>query len=248
MGGKSGSKSKTTQEVKLSPEEIRIAEKYEALSEEMMGYYREYGLPVDALQAAMMHKTSPYDTAAHIARTQADMELLPYHGALTREQIEAQRELLPEQTGLALEHIGAQRELLPYHGALTREQIEAQRELLPEQTGLALEHIGAQRELLPEYTATTGEFLREAREGVDRGAWADRAAADVAQGFSAARGAMTRESGRLGISPGSERFMRGMADLGRQEALSSAAAQTHARHQADDEDFRRLSDAAGLGF
>ena len=230
MGGKSGSKSKTTQEVKLSPEEIRIAEKYEALSEEMMGYYREYGLPVDALQAAMIHKTSPYDTGAHIARIQADMELLPYHGALTREQIEAQRELLPEQTGLALEHIGAQRELLP------------------EQTGLALEHIGAQRELLPEFAATTGQFLREAREGVDRGAWADRAAADVAQGFSAARGAMTRESGRLGISPGSERFMRGMADLGRQEALSSAAAQTHARHQADDEDFRRLSAAAGLGF
>ena len=232
-----------------------IAEGQQAMAEEMQGYYREWGLPLDVMTTQAQMDVMPYESAAHIAGLKGQMEIAPYEGALKKAQLQAETGLVPEQTGLISAQIGSQMQLLPHQTNLAQKQIGQQLKLMPHQTkhdiaqyGYGAARAGALQELLPEQLATQQQFLQSARQGVDANRWASQAAADVAQGFSQARGSMQREAGRMGLQPGSERMMHGLSNLGKQEALSTASAQTHARREADDMSFSRLQAGAGLGM
>lgn len=223
MGGGGGS-SKRQYDREYNRRMATIAEAQQALSEEMMGYYREHQLPVD------------------IAMARSEMEMLPLRTAFEKDQIGFERDRMEAERGLIPYMTDAQR--ASFQHTIDTTPARTEHDLAQYQYGT--EHFGALSRLLPEKEAVTSKFLQEAREGVDRGVWASRAGADIAQGFSGARGALTREAGRMGIAPGSERMVRGLSSLARDEALQTASAQTHARRSADDENFRRLQSAAGL--
>lgn len=150
-----------------------------------------------------------------------------------------------KQQGMAEEMMGYYRK----HGlSLDVAMAESGLELLPYQTAMEKGALQSGLELLPQQTAARSKFLGQATQGVDKEDWMGRASADVAQGFSKARGAMHREAGRTGINPGSERFVAGMSGLAKDEARTSAAAQNIARREAESEEFNRLHDASGLGL
>ncbi len=192
--GSSGSSTTTNVDKDYNRRIANIAEAQQRMAEEMQGYYREYGLPLDVMTSQAQMDVLPYETAAYIGQLQGQQELAPYQAGLAKDQLIAQRELLPQQQ------------------------------------------------------EATSKFLSSAIDGVDPNRWASQAAADVAQGFSGARGAFARDAGRMGMNVGSERFTHGLADMHKQEALSGAAAQTQARRTADDESYKRLQTASGLGL
>jgi len=55
-----------------------IAEANQELAEEMMGYYREWGLPYEAMQSAAAESLLPSQTAYQQGLLSAGMEMLPY--------------------------------------------------------------------------------------------------------------------------------------------------------------------------
>jgi len=89
-GGKSGGGSTTVQhqvDEEYNRRMADIAEAQQALAQEMAGIYREYGLPAEVLQPAMMERLAPYQTAGQIAQMQAGMEMMPHEMAHRRGEL-----------------------------------------------------------------------------------------------------------------------------------------------------------------
>ena len=55
-----------------------IAEANQELAEEMMGYYREWGLPYEAMQSEAAMSLLPYEAAYQRGLLSAGMEMMPY--------------------------------------------------------------------------------------------------------------------------------------------------------------------------
>ena len=169
-----------------------IAERQQDMSEEMMGYYREYGLPYD------------------------------------RDLMQSQRRLLPYQEGYE------QAALETGQGRL----------------GLEDDYITSlQAQGIPQQAADAQSlFLQDARDGVDVQGRMGLAQADVTAGY---QGAMDQErlgQSRMGLDPRSGASQAGLRDLQLQQAGDVAGARTQARHQAEEDQFRRRYTAAGMGL
>lgn len=94
---------------------------------------------------------------------------------------------------------------------------------------------GLQDQLVTDAQAFNTEARREELAGT--------AAADVRQGFGAARDAATRQMARTGVNPASGRFASMIGQMGVQEALAEAGAKNAARSQARQEGYA-LTDRA----
>lgn len=89
-----------------------IAESQQEMAEEMMGYYRQHGLPLDKAMTKAGLDLLPHQTKLEIGRLESGLESLPYQTELEIGSLEAGLELLPEQTKLTMDQIKSQRRLL----------------------------------------------------------------------------------------------------------------------------------------
>lgn len=94
-----------------------------------------------------------------------------------------------------------------------------------------------------EYMAMTDDYTSGRAANVE----ADKANADVEQGYAGAQGQMNRNAARYGINPGSGAFAGAMSDMYNEKALASAGAQTNARRMARDKAEQMVGVAAGSG-
>jgi hypothetical protein len=103
--------------------------------------------------------------------------------------------------------------------------------------------IEANQGLLGQRTEAQSKFLSEALEGVDVKERMGLASADVAQGFAGAEGTARRSAARMGRNPANIDF----GAMATNKAKAMGFARTGARIGAEDESFRRLQSAMGLG-
>jgi hypothetical protein len=82
-------------------------------------------------------------------------------------------------------------------------------------------------------------YMDKVIEGIDVGEKMDQAQADVAQGFETATGATMRAAARRGLNPNDINFNK----IATERARQTGFARTRARTLAEDETFKRLSDA-----
>ncbi len=135
------------------------------------------------------------------------------------------------------------------------EMLQANRGLIPQETGLrqaqlqgAIEtapmQAAAQKAMFGGAPAAINEFYRNSN--VDISQRMDQAEADAAQGFDKSQGQLRRGLSRMGIMPGSERFLSMQQDFALDRARGIGGARTMARRQADEDRYNRSRYAAML--
>lgn len=128
---------------------------------------------------------------------------------------------------------------------LEQAQTKAALELLPGQTELTKQQIASQTSLLPTQTKVAQSYYDKILGGVNAEDEAARARSDVQQSFKLTEGERRREFSRMGVDPSSPAFAsQRSADL-REKAKAMAGAGTNARRYSDEEQMRRLTQAAG---
>lgn len=83
-------------------------------------------------------------------------------------------------------------------------------------------------------------------QGVNPQDWADRASVDVGAAYDKAQGIHTRAMGRMGVNPNSPRFAGLIQDVNLRRAASEAGEVNRARRAADEVNYGRKRDVAGL--
>jgi hypothetical protein len=83
-------------------------------------------------------------------------------------------------------------------------------------------------------------------QGVNPQDWADRASVDVGSAYDKAQGINTRAMSRMGVNPNSPRFAGLIQDVNLRRAASEAGEVNRARRAADDVNYARKRDVAGL--
>jgi len=125
--------------------------------------------------------------------------------------------------------------------------LEARAELIPHQAETERMQLDAMRRLIPEAAQTTGQFLQEARHFDVQGLMG-RAQADVIHAHQGVRDQQRLEQRRMGLTPDSGVVAAQQATMGIQQAGDIAWARSEARQLGEQERFRRLQAAAGLGL
>lgn len=95
------------------------------------------------------------------------------------------------------------------------------------------------------YDPTLRAYLNKATEGIDVNARRAAAAADVEHSFGNQNAQLRRQMSRFGIDPTSGMYQTGLRNLSLTKAAAKAGALTSAAERASQEQFARLSDAAG---
>lgn len=151
--------------------------------------------------------------------------------------------LSEEQQGWARDYYNMwQQYQKPYEIA----QTQANMELLPLETNLYKNQLTAATQLLPQQTEAAQKFLAASTQGVDVNERMALATADTANAWKDANAATTRAASRMGVNPNSGRFQGIQATLDTQKAAQLAGARTQARVGAEQENYDRLTKAAGF--
>lgn len=151
--------------------------------------------------------------------------------------------LSEEQQGWAREYFGMwQQYYKPYEIA----QAQANLELLPLETNLYKNQLTAATQLLPQQTEAAQKFLSASTQGVDVNERMALATADTANAWKDVNATTARAAARMGVNPNSGRFQGIQATLDTQKATQLAGARTQARVGAEQENYDRLTKAAGF--
>lgn len=151
--------------------------------------------------------------------------------------------LSEEQQGWARDYYNMwQQYQKPYEIA----QTQANMELLPLETNLYKNQLTAATQLLPQQTEAAQKFLTASTQGVDVNERMALATADTANAWKDANAATARAAARTGVNPNSGRFQGIQAALDTQKAAQLAGARTQARVGAEQENYDRLTKAAGF--
>lgn len=151
--------------------------------------------------------------------------------------------LSEEQQGWAREYFGMwQQYYKPYEIA----QAQANLELLPLETNLYKNQLTAATQLLPQQTEAAQKFLSASTQGVDVNERMALATVDTANAWKDVNATTARAAARMGVNPNSGRFQGIHATLDTQKAAQLAGARTQARVGAEQENYDRLTKAAGF--
>ncbi len=151
--------------------------------------------------------------------------------------------LSEEQQDWAREYYGMwQQYYKPYEIA----QAQANMQLLPLETDLYKSQLESAKQLLPGQTAAAQKFLTASTQGVDVNERMALATADTANAWKDVNATTARASARMGVNPNSGRFQGMQAAMDTQKAAQLAGARTQARVGAEQENYDRLSKAAGF--
>ena len=151
--------------------------------------------------------------------------------------------LSEEQQGWAREYFGMwQQYYKPYEIA----QAQANLELLPLETNLYKNQLTAATQLLPQQTEAAQKFLSASTQGVDVNERMALATADTANAWKDVNATTARAAARMGVNPNSGRFQGIQATMDTQKAAQLAGARTQARVGAEQENYDRLTKAAGF--
>lgn len=151
--------------------------------------------------------------------------------------------LSEEQQAWAREYFGMwQQYYKPYEIA----QAQANLELLPLETNLYKNQLTAATQLLPQQTEAAQKFLTASTQGVDVNERMALATADTANTWKDVNATTARAAARMGVNPNSGRFQGIQATLDTQKAAQLAGARTQARVGAEQENYDRLTKAAGF--
>lgn len=151
--------------------------------------------------------------------------------------------LSEEQQGWARDYYNMwQQYQKPYEIA----QTQANMELLPLETNLYKNQLTAATQLLPQQTEAAQKFLTASTQGVDVNERMALATADTANAWKDANAATARAAARMGVNPNSGRFQGIQATMDTQKAAQLAGARTQARVGAEQENYDRLTKAAGF--
>lgn len=187
-----------------------IAEAQQEMAEEMMGYYREFGVPYES------------------AQMQALARMLPYQERYETDAVQMQTGLLPLEERAQRDAYGLQ----------------------SQQAGLTGDYYTAmgQAGMPQQIVDTRSQFLQEAREGINVGERMGMAQSDVLSGFQGALSQQRLADSRMGLRPESGAAMARSQDLAIGQAGAITGARTQARVGAEDEQYRRLQQAATTGL
>lgn len=151
--------------------------------------------------------------------------------------------LSEEQQTWAREYFGMwQQYYKPYEIA----QAQANMELLPLETNLYKNQLTAATQLLPQQTEAAQKFLTASTQGVDVNERMALATADTANAWKDVNATTARAAARMGVNPNSGRFQGIQATMDTQKAAQLAGAKTQARVGAEQENYDRLTKAAGF--
>ena len=128
----------------------------------------------------------------------------------------------------------------PYEIAQARSNLE----LLPLETDTYKSVLESAKNLVPQQTAAAENFLSAASKGVDVNERMALATSDASNAWKDVSAQTARANARMGVNPNSGKFQGVQANLATQQASQLAGARTQARVSAEDENYKRLKDAA----
>jgi hypothetical protein len=128
------------------------------------------------------------------------------------------------------------------YATMEQAQIASNMELIPLQTEAEKLRLQQEKDILEQRAPALRQYFAEAGN-VDPNSWANRAQADVAQQFGAARDQMGANIARTGAVPGAGRMGAIQSDLATRQAKATAGARTTARRAGEQERFNRLGQA-----
>lgn len=159
------------------------------------------------------------------AQIRANMALMPLESEAYGAELQAKKELTPLQTEYA---------------KMEMETGAKQQELSRGMMDIGLENLQNQKDV-------TSRFYKEALSGVNVTDRMNQASADVAQSLAGTEDATRREISRMGIDPSSGKGVAMYSTSSLDRARMQAAARSGARREAEDENFRRIQTAMGVG-
>ncbi|WP_027179818.1 hypothetical protein [Maridesulfovibrio bastinii] len=177
------------------------------------------------------------------------------NAGMEQAKIEANKELIPLQTELGKKQLAASQDVLPSQTSAQKSSYElqaAQNEaglgLVGKQTELAGAQLDSRLGLLPKTTQAADKFLNQSLTGVNVADRMGQATASVAHQFKDAAASTARQMGRMGSNPSSARMADTMSNLNMQRAKATAFGKETARRNAEDENYKRLSQATSFGL
>jgi hypothetical protein len=152
--GSSGSSGGASIDYEYNARLAEIAEAQQLLSEEMMYYYREFGLPYDVEQTEALRALLPYQTDYEAAQLQAETGLTGLRASLEESQIAATQALIPDQQKFLTTQLQTEQALTKRRGSLESAQLLSELGLVPQKTALEEAQLQAETSLTPQRTAT----------------------------------------------------------------------------------------------
>jgi hypothetical protein len=177
-----------------------------------------------------------------LAKTAADMNLIQPQTELQLEGIDQARKTLPFAGKAERAQYRQAAKTAPVAGAAERAQYRQAAATAPVAGAAERAKYREQRRVVKQRAPVLRQYFEEAGN-VDEGAWADLAAAGVAQQYGKAREGIRQQVARSGATPGGGRMAALHGDLTNEQAKATAGARTAARRSAKRERFSRLSDA-----
>ena len=162
-----------------------------------------------------------------------------YYEPYEIKQAQANLEVLPLETSLY-------KSQLQNLKSLSGSQSNALKELFPKEKDLYSAQLSAAQTLLPQQTTALTNFMNAAAKGVDVNERMALAQADVANAWQGTQAATNRALARMGVNPNSGRFAGVQAVQDATKAEQMAGARTQARVGAEEENYKRLAQAAAV--
>lgn len=217
--------------------------------------------PKDVAEAKVIQGTAASTIAATNATNKMNQELIPANQAAQQKAYE----LAKAKSEMGIRLSPAEEAALASQYALTKQQSDLEMGINPARYGLEGEQIASARELLPGQTAASkaetankllsaekrapiiSKFYEQALAGADPTLRANQAQADVEHAYGLMDKQMRDNAAVTGIDPSSPAYQRAVKEAQLTKAKGIAGARTAATTAVEDENYRRLTEAMGVG-